>query len=74
MAEKIVTTEIVTTNNIGFKAAAVAPSMVQTAQTQVETGPSMRKSRTSRTHQVPGSTTKTIGTTNMMATAKTTPD
>lgn len=74
MAEKIVITEIVKTNNIGFKVVAVAPSMVQTVQTQVETGPSMRRNRTSQTHQAPGLTTKTTGTTSMMATAKTTPD
>lgn len=72
MAERIVTTEIATTNNTGFKEEAVAPSMAQTALTQVETGLSKRRSSTLLTHQAAGLTT--TDTTSMMATARTTLD
>ena len=72
MAERIVTTEIATTSNTGFKEEAVAPSMAQTALTQVETGLSKRRSSTLITHQAAGLTT--TDTTSMMATARTTLD
>ena len=72
MAERIVTTEIATTSNTGFKEEAVAPSMAQTALTQVETGLSKRRSSTLLTHQAAGLTT--TDTTSMMATARTTLD
>lgn len=74
MAERIVTTEIVTKSNTGFKEEAVAPSMALTALTQVETGLSTRINSTLLTHQAAGLTTRTTGTTNMMATARTTLD
>jgi hypothetical protein len=74
MAERIVTTEIVKTSNNGFKEEAVAPSMALTAQTQVETGLNTRRSSTLLTHQAAGLTTRTTGTTSMMATARTTLD
>ena len=74
MAERIVTTEIVTTSNAGFKEEAVAPSMALTALTQVETGLSTRINSTLLTHQAAGLTTRTTGTTSMMATARTTLD
>jgi hypothetical protein len=72
MAERIVTTEIATTSNTGFKEEAVAPSMAQTALTQVQTGLSKRRSSTLLTHQAAGLTT--TDTTSMMATARTTLD
>lgn len=74
MAERIVTTEIATTSNTGFKEEAVAPSMARTALTQVETGLSKRRSSTLQTHQAAGLTTRTTDTTSMMATARTTLD
>ena len=74
MAERIVTTEIVTTSNNGFKEEAVAPSMALTALTQVETGLNTRRSSTLLTHQAVGLTTRTTDTTSMMATARTTLD
>lgn len=72
MAERIVTTEIAKTSNTGFKEEAVAPSMAQTALTQVQTGLSKRRSSTLLTHQAAGLTT--TDTTSMMATARTTLD
>lgn len=74
MAERIVTTEIATTSNNGFKEEAVAPSMARTALTQVETGISTRRISTQLTHQAVGLTTRTTGTTSMMATVRTTLD